>query len=223
MNDENPETPTCRNCLAPLVIEVTRGDPFWLCRGCGWTKIDETTQESQIVQREDDLDDESYQIREIYTRFGLAMYSMQVLEHGLVNILTAVLTAKHPRATTKVFDEAFEVNLVQTMGRLMKGLRSFLQDDMMLIEDLEGVLVLRNGMAHSFFRDHAVDFFSSDGRELMLAKIIAAHHSFENMTGRIDLVSQRFYMQSQGASKEGYHNLVQTIAEKLKVGENVRE
>lgn len=223
MNAENPKTPTCKNCLAPLVVEVTKGNPFWLCRGCGWTKIDETTQERQIVQREDRLDDESYQIREIYTQFGSAMYSIQVLEHGLVNILTAVVTAKHPRPTTNVFDEAFEINLAQTMGRLMKGLRPFLQDDMTLIEDLEGVLILRNRITHSFFRDHAVDFYSSHGRELMPAEIIAAHYSFENMTGRIDLVSERFHMQSQGLSKEEYHNLVETIAEKLKAGENVRE
>lgn len=223
MTGGDSETPTCKNCFAQLVIELTKGDPFWFCPGCGWIGIDETNQESQIVQREDDLDDESYQNREIYTQFGLAMYSMQILEHGLVNVLTAVTTAKHPGATTKEFDEAFEINLAQTMGRLMKGLRPFLQDDLKLIEDLVSVLALRNRMAHSFFRDHAVDFFSYNGREMMLAEIIAAHHAFESMTRRIDLVSERFYMRSQGVSKEDYRNLVEAIAEKLKAGESGRE
>lgn len=185
--------------------------------------MDESDEESPAVHREDDLDDDSYQIREIYTQFGLVLYSIQVLEHGLVNVLTAITTSRHPRRTTKVFDEAFEENLSQTMGRLLKGLRPILQEDLILIEDLEAVLVRRNRMAHSFFRDHAVNFTSFDGRELMLAEIFAAQQTFESMTRRVEVVLERFYMQAQGASKEEYRELLETIAKKLKAGKDVRK
>jgi hypothetical protein len=35
----------------------------------------------------EDIDPESWLSREVFARFGLAMYSSQVLEHGIVNLV----------------------------------------------------------------------------------------------------------------------------------------
>ncbi|MEO5535344.1 MAG: hypothetical protein ABIR17_09470 [Pseudolysinimonas sp.] len=40
-----------------------------------------------LVGREGDLDDASYQIREVYAQYGLTNYASQVMEKGIVNTL----------------------------------------------------------------------------------------------------------------------------------------
>lgn len=39
-----------------------------------------------LMDREDDLDDHNYQVREIYAQFGLSSYLGQVMEKGVVNL-----------------------------------------------------------------------------------------------------------------------------------------
>lgn len=223
MNDAISNAPICERCNMQLLVEVTKGQPFWHCTTCGLVKVDANTPKPETLDREDVLDDEEYQIREIYTQYGLTMYRVQVLEHGLVNALSFVLSAKQHETARKTFDETFDINLTQTMGKLMNKLRPFLSDDVTLGEDLRDLLELRNRITHSFFRDHAVDFMSPAGRELMLTEVIAAQNTFESMSRRMELVFQRFLLQLGGVSQEDYKNLMNTALEKLKAGETGKE
>ncbi len=40
------------------------------------------------VERDDGMDDQNYHTREVYANFGRAVYYAQILEHGVVNLLT---------------------------------------------------------------------------------------------------------------------------------------
>jgi hypothetical protein len=51
------------------------------------------------VTREEDLDDEAFQIKHVFATFGLASYQAQVLENGLANVLTVART--HSEAGTQ--------------------------------------------------------------------------------------------------------------------------
>lgn len=145
------------------------------------------------IEREDDLDDASYQIRETFAQYSVAMYSVQVLEQGLVNALTVAQTSSDPKSTQSRFDLNFDTNLSVTMGRLLHRLRPFVNDDPDLITALEGALVLRNHFAHDFWVDHDTDFMTFSGREAMIAESLAAVETFRQVDARLEPVLHRYF------------------------------
>lgn len=60
---------------------------------------------------------EAAQIREVYSRYGLAMYMVQMLEHGMVNAAVVMRTLPALRSHTNeagwqaAFDHAYESGL----------------------------------------------------------------------------------------------------------------
>ena len=57
---------------------------------------------SDVVERDDAMDDGNYHTREVYAHFGLAVYQAQVLEHGVVNLLTLAKIFPDPAATREM-------------------------------------------------------------------------------------------------------------------------
>jgi hypothetical protein len=87
------------------------------------------------VTREEDLDDEAFQIKQVFATFGLASYQGQVLERGLANVLTVARTDSEA-GTQDDFDDFMVEHLAATMGRLIKLLRPHLAGDEALLVDL---------------------------------------------------------------------------------------
>lgn len=120
-------------------------------------------------------DEDAVQIREVYSRYGLAMYQAQVLEHGIVN---AVIIARmlptmrlHPNrsAWEDAFDRAYDIELAKTFGNMLRALEPLnLPEE--LLERLRGAKSERDRLAHRFFREHDKDFLSRTGRTKMIAK-----------------------------------------------------
>lgn len=63
---------------------------------------------SETVERDDGIDDENYHTHEVYANFGLAVHHAQVLEHGVVNLLTLVKIFPDPTATREMFEPVME-------------------------------------------------------------------------------------------------------------------
>ena len=67
------------------------------------------------------------QIREVYSRYGLAMYMVQVLEHGMVNAGIIMRTlgkrASYPDEDSwlAAFDASYETGLAKTYGNMLDG------------------------------------------------------------------------------------------------------
>lgn len=119
--------------------------------------------------------DDSIQIREVYSRYGLAMYQAQVLEHGMVN---AVIIARmlptmrsHPdrSAWEDAFDQAYDLELAKTFGNMLRALEP-LDLSAMLLERLRTAKTERDRLAHRFFREHDEHFLSQRGRTLMIGE-----------------------------------------------------
>lgn len=120
-------------------------------------------------------DEDAVQIREVYSRYGLAMYQAQVLEHGMVN---AVIVARmlptmrgYPDrwAWEEAFDRAYDVELAKTFGNILRALEPLnLPEE--LLERLRGAKSERDRLAHRFFREHDEDFISRAGRTRMIAE-----------------------------------------------------
>ena len=126
-------------------------------------------------------------IKEVYARFGSAFYQAQVLEQGIVNALIVVDLIPSRRHLTRsqsewgmAVDEFMGRHFEHTMGRLLRDLRSVT----VIPADLEGLLrdalEKRNWLAHSFFRERAIEFLTSNGREQMLFEVDACRVVFES-------------------------------------------
>jgi hypothetical protein len=121
-----------------------------------------------------DFDDA--QVREVYSRFGLAMFMAQVLEHGMVNallVLRLMPTMKdHADRSSwdEAFDRFFDAELAKTFGNMVRALEqtgAFAPD---LIARLGTAKVQRDHLAHRFFREHDLNFMTRPGRTKMIAE-----------------------------------------------------
>lgn len=85
-----------------------------------------------------------------------------------------------PRKAWEVeFDAFMNQQFEQTLGRLIRGLRSAT----LVPTELEGLLTdalkTRNFLTHHFFRERAEAFMSRDGRETMIHELERAQRLFE--------------------------------------------
>lgn len=121
-------------------------------------------------------DPDSELIREVYSRFGLAMYMAQILEHGMVNALLVLrlLPTMRDHADRTSWDDAFDhfydTELAKTFGNMIKALdeAETLSDE--FIVRLRGAKVYRDHLVHRFFREHDLDFLTRSGRTKMIAE-----------------------------------------------------
>jgi hypothetical protein len=134
------------------------------------------------------LDPESDQIRQVYAKYGLAMYLAQVLEHGLANLVVASQLGSSVRsneAMQALWDELFGLTMGAQMKRVLKDARLSAAQ----IARLQGALRTRNFLAHDYFRERAAQFLSFSGRsemidelETMQAELRAADEELEPLT-----------------------------------------
>lgn len=136
---------------------------------------------------------DSDEIKEVYARFGLAVYAAQVLEHGIVNALVILDLVPARRRLADSFDEwASEVDAFtdrhfqSTMGRMMKMLRSATKVDETFERLLSEALRKRNWLVHDFFRERATEFITSRGRMQMLAEVDECRDLFASADVRLE-------------------------------------
>jgi hypothetical protein len=138
---------------------------------------------------------EDEHVKEVYARFGLAVYFAQVLEHGIVNalvILDLIPTRRHLARSAsqwgEVVDEFMSQHFEDTMGKMMRDLRSVTS----VPGDLEGLLrdalKKRNWLAHHFFRERALEFMSASGRDAMIQEVAECRAVFKSADERLDQI-----------------------------------
>ncbi len=137
-------------------------------------------------------DFEQAQIREVFSRFGLAMYQSQVLEHGLVNALMVIqllpTASDHldRMAWEEALDEFYDEKFSKTFGNLMRYIEvsGRLPEDLLL--QLREAKNDRDHLAHRFFREHVSDFTTTEGRRRMIAKCEQIIACFQSIDQRIE-------------------------------------
>jgi len=137
--------------------------------------------------------DEDEQVKEVYARFGLAIYNAQVLEHGLVNalvILDLVPSRRHlarsPEEWEAAVDGFMDRHFEETMGQLMRALRDVIAVPADLEDLLREALKRRNWLAHDFFRERAAEFMNPTGMHQMLREVDECRACFEATDNRLE-------------------------------------
>jgi hypothetical protein len=129
----------------------------------------------------EDIDPESWHVREVYAKFGLAMYRGQVLEHEIVNLIVWSGVNTGTYTNHQEFDTANIEMFRKTMGELKRVLMTRRIDLNQLEDELVKTVRLRNFLAHSYFRERAAAFMSENGRDEMISELDRAVEFFEQV------------------------------------------
>jgi hypothetical protein len=175
-----------------------------------------------VVPPESELPIERYksdQARDTYAYYGLAMYTAQVMEHEVVNLLVLARIVRARKNAEQILADPWERRFRDTLGKLFQQLKPYLAHDQQLLNDVgEGVRV-RNRLAHSYWRDHAEDAVSLRGRAEMITELIEIKNMFADLDTRLTRVSKSF-RGSLGITgeliKEEYDKMKQRVAERDK-------
>ncbi len=164
------------------------------------------------VERDDDMDDEDYHTREVYANFGLAIYHAQVLEHGVVNLLTIAKIFPDPMATRKMFAPLMEWCFTQVLGKLAKEVTPYVGDDTELLADLRHAVEARNQLVHRYWRQKIELMLTTRGKNRMIGELRDMVQMFINVYGRLDRILLK-YAVVRGVTMED----IETLAEERRL------
>jgi hypothetical protein len=133
----------------------------------------------------EDIDPEDWQCRQVYAKFGLAMFQGQALEHEIVNLILWTGVSAGTIGSRQDFDTANAELFRKTMGAIKTVLMSRRIDLGHLEEKLIQAVSLRNFLAHRYFRERAAAFMNREGRDQMIAELERAVEFFEQVDARL--------------------------------------
>jgi hypothetical protein len=150
----------------------------------------------------DELSPESRQIRDVYARFGLAMYLAQNLERGLAMVLA--LEAQAERMTAWDFDARLAEHYSNTFGTLVaKFVESPEPKPTGLNERLQMANSQRNDLAHQYFWDRGIKFCSEEGRAEMLVELHQMQKDFTSLDDELGRLTEA-KIQRRGQELESF-------------------
>jgi len=158
----------------------------------------------------EEIDEESWQIREVYAKYGLAMYSAQCIETSLVNLLVSLKLKDKEKITRYDIDLFTEKNYEKTLGGLIHSLKQTMKISENLETELKELLDTRNYLAHHYFRVKAIDFMKKDGRQRMLSELESTISKLENGDKKIDLIASVIYKQ-YGITNEMVNKIIEDL------------
>ncbi|MGW4824049.1 hypothetical protein ACWEP4_35185 [Streptomyces sp. NPDC004227] len=125
-----------------------------------------------------ELEDDGEQQREVYARFGLAVYSAQVLETGIANLISFTeLIAGRP-TTVEDFDVRIKRLWTRTLGALLKEVESGSMLGRGELDLCQQALAERNRITHRFWRESIENTVTPWGRQRLLDQVDAARRLF---------------------------------------------
>jgi hypothetical protein len=148
----------------------------------------------------EDIDPENWLTREVFAKFGLAMYLSQVVERG-IGILAVISGLRDGRyraveETDADRDELFR----QTMGRVKTILLDRRPDIGHLADVLLRAVSLRNFLAHQYFWQRAVALTTEAGKNQMIEELDKAVAFFDDVDATLgDLAME--VMEATGMGK----------------------
>lgn len=135
------------------------------------------------------------QVKEIYARFGLVIYQVQCLEHGLVNALVVLdlIPNERHKARSKpewesLVDSFMGTKFELTLGKLIKALAvaAVVPDD--LGKNLASALKLRNYLVHHYFRERSEAMLNVSGRRGMFDELVEWHSKLSKVDDELSLI-----------------------------------
>jgi hypothetical protein len=155
----------------------------------------------------EDIDPESWHVRQVYAKFGAAVYYGQGLEHEIVNLIVWSGVSDGTYSSYKETQTANAKMFAKTMGALKQVLMSCRIDLAHLEDDLVRAVSLRNFLAHSYFRERAAAFITLEGRERMIAELDSSIEFFMKVDAELtsftrEIIGSRGLLDTMPESRE---------------------
>jgi hypothetical protein len=144
-------------------------------------------------------------VKEVHAYFDLCMYFAQVFETGLINILTALETARSGMPIQATFEKLYQDHERLTFGNLINSLskHNFLPEA--VVREALELKVERDHLAHRFFRDHDLDFMTVGGCHLMIEELEKRRERFSALDKRVSaLLTEVFAQRLLGFTPETF-------------------
>ena len=152
---------------------------------------------------QEELDDESWQVRETFAYFGRAAYMASVLEVGLAHVLMFSQFMMQERdkfvankgkgfdrkAYEADFDAFMEQQFAQTMGNLIRRVESFDGFDDAIKRRIADAKKRRDFLIHHYWRERSLEFATSDGRMVMMKELNEDAEMFQKLDRDIEAAS----------------------------------
>ena len=161
------------------------------------------------------LEDDSGQ-REVYERYGIAMYQAQVLEHLITQTLSVAKTAAKQFRTREEVSRDYDSNYTKTLGTLIGLLRPYIEDSR-LEKELRAALETRNRLAHHFFWEHDGHLETFEGQSLMEEDAYDAQVQFQAAIMKLYPVMGRYLDAIGVAPDEHLEGLGSAIQEQMRL------
>jgi hypothetical protein len=132
------------------------------------------------------------QIREVYARFGLAMYQAQCVERQIAILLATCFNPNFAKSSPTDRDRAFDTEFEQTLGRLILRLSQRVRIPSDLADRMKRALEIRNLLAHNYFWERSAQFLSARGRRSMIDELTAYGSEFNALDATLTDVGRRW-------------------------------
>lgn len=118
------------------------------------------------------LEPADWQTREVYARFGLAIYHCNCVEAQLANYILLLRIARGGGPTTRQEVEALEARILSgTFGQNLGEVRDLLGGDWALADDMAELLKLRNHLAHHWWRERIMEMGTDKRRAALIDEL----------------------------------------------------
>ncbi len=135
------------------------------------------------LARIDELDDNGDQQREVYARFGLAVYMAQVFEAGVSNLIVVAEGVEGRLTSRQEVDRRFDELYRQVLGRLVRVLEQDQRIDEKDLSVCRRALDERNRLMHHYWREQITSMATPAGRQRMVDELDAARELFQQADG----------------------------------------
>ena len=168
-----------------------------------------------VTQRPEIPEPEDYGHKEVFSFFGLASYTAQVMEKGLLILAVALKLSGVKKITRHIVDQLFERMGTKTCGRLIKICQEENIFSKTEHEKIDYALNKRNWLTHHYFYDNAEDFYSLNGRTKMiheLQEMIALFDDTDNIVHNLGVI----YWEKHGVTQSIIDNELNNMITKAK-------
>ena len=147
---------------------------------------------------------EDWETREVYVKFGVAVYFCQVVETALGTYLVLLRRMKSGKATPpEKVDELMVKVFGNRFGQNIKEIRDLLgvEGKWIFDDDMRQALDLRNRLVHHWMRERVLELGTSENRHQLITELDDA---IEQLQGADRLLTQRtkLLMEKAGVSIE---------------------
>jgi hypothetical protein len=128
-------------------------------------------------------------MREVYAKYGVAMYLAQVIEHGLANFFL------YAAAFTGVLTEAAQIDAVldemfsKSMGEQMRHVLAVIEFSEDHVVRLNQARERRNMLAHNYWRVRIGKTLTEVGRNEMLSELDAICEEFDALNTEMEMMA----------------------------------